>query len=716
MNDGTFGVTGMAEPFAADLVDRLENHNFDPVRMLQWRNPDLDFRSIETLARSLNGLPRFEGLTKAQPGSDMVALDYLSRDPDVVPLAGSAEAVRTLWETCQIPDYRNISAAEHAGIAGRVFAFLRSGDGYVSEDWFARQMALCDRSEGDLDTLANRISHIRTWTFIANREDWLKAPLFWQQRAREIEDKLSDALHERLTQRFIDRRTSVLMRRLAQKGELMSTVEEDGSIRVEGEYIGRVEGFQFVPDMSSGDPAGKTLKAVSLQAVAQEIAARAQAVAASADPDLAIRRDGAILWQKAVIGRLKAGGALLKPRVEIVAGDQLNGNDRDAVQARLEKFVERYVARVLEPLVKLEESEGLEGTARGLAFRLVEALGVQPRDQVTDEVKALSQDERAKLRALGVRFGAISIYVPLVLKPQATELRLILWGLDLEKNGKLDLAQLPVPPGQGLTSAPFDRSTPRGFYGVCGYRICGPRVVRADMLERLTDVIRDRVFWRPRFAEEKRPSGSVEGGGFTIVPDMMSLVGCSGEEFEAILKSLGYRSQKRKMKPVIAADPPAPGQEGPEAIAAVQEDVAEIVSEPVADPLEAPVAEALPLPEVPAPEASAPIAEAAPPAEVATESAPALIEIDVWWPKDTGPFRRQAERAAKPRARPRAKPAGDVQAKGVETPRPRKDKGPPRPAKPDRKPPSPPRRPERPPDPLSPFAVLSSLKASFDKG
>ena len=174
---------------------------------------------------------------------------------------------------------------------------------------------------------------------------------------------------------------------------------------------------------------------------------------------------------------------------------------------------------------------------------------------MAEEVKALSQEDRAKLRALGVRFGAFNIYVPALLKPAATELRLLLWALNLQKEGKLDLAALPQPPGQGLTSASFDRSTPRGFYGVCGYRICGSRVVRIDMLERLADLIRDRVFWRPRFPEEQRPAGSVEGGGFTIVPDMMSLVGCSGEDFQGILRSLDFRMQKKKVKRPLAAAP-----------------------------------------------------------------------------------------------------------------------------------------------------------------
>ena len=238
---------------------------------------------------------------------------------------------------------------------------------------------------------------------------------------------------------------------------------------------------------------------------------------------------------------------------------------------------------MLEPLLKLQENETLQGIARGIAFRIVETLGVLPRETVLEDVKSLSQEDRAALRAQGVRFGAFHIFTPLLLKPAATELRLLLWALQLKKAGTLDLANLPTPPGQGLTSAVFDRSTPRGFYGVCGYRICGSRVVRIDMLERLADLVRERVFWRARFSDEVRPSGSVEGGGFAIVADMMSLVGCSGEEFEGILRSLGFRMQKKKIKrPVVVA---------PETVAAPSETETVIPAEPPAPEAAAPAPE-----------------------------------------------------------------------------------------------------------------------------
>jgi ATP-dependent RNA helicase SUPV3L1/SUV3 len=744
MNDGTFGVTGEADPFDQEMVERLESHNFDSVRMLQWRNRELDFGSLERLKQSLNQLPQMQGLTRAQPNADMLAFEALARDPATRDLAKARKDVERLWEVCQIPDYRNISNSEHASIVSRIYQFLQTGDGFIEEDWFVRQLRHCENTQGDLDTLSNRISHIRTWTFVANRPDWLKAPLYWQSYAREIEDKLSDALHERLTQRFIDRRTSVLMKRLAQKEELMSTVEEDGAIHVEGEYIGRIKGFLFVPDGAAEGAEARALKAAAMSAVAHEITARAKAVSASADTALKLTRDGQIIWNHAPVGRLEPGSTLLKPRAAVTAGDQLSGSDREEVQARLQKFADRQIASVLEALIKLEEGEGLEGISRGIAYRLVETLGVLPRDTVAEEVKALSQEDRAKLRALGARFGAFNIYVPALLKPAPTELRLLLWALNLQKEGKLDPAALPQPPGQGLTSANFDRSTPRGFYGVCGYRICGSRVVRIDMLERLADLIRDRVFWRPRFPEEQRPVGSVEGGGFTVVPDMMSLVGCSGEDFLGILRSLDYRMQKRKVKRPVAAAPGTPG--APSELPGNPPGEVPAPT-PQEEPPAEPATQELPPSPVEAPETPAtPSAESSEDAVTAEAAAPGQpmeeVEIEVWWPKDTGPFRhrqeRQREQTRQPphhRRDPAAKPAeagGKPEGEHREPRVARRGKGPrredrpeaaeTRPERQDRKPRREERkpaleerkpRPEKPIDPDSPFAVLGALKAKL---
>ena len=580
----------------------------------------------------------------------MLALEQVSEEPDIADFAATAADVELLWDVCQIPDYRNISNAEHAGIVGRIFRFLRSGDGLIPTDWFARQLSYCDRFDGDIDTISNRISHIRTWTFVANRT-WLVDPAHWQGRARQIEDKLSDALHESLTQRFIDRRTSVLMKRMQQREDLASTVEQDGAIHVEGEFVGHMKGLLFVPAQTAGEAHERTLRAASAKAVAQEMDARAHAISASPDPDLALSRDGHVIWQSSSIARLEAGSEILKPRIDLLAGSELAGANRDAVQLRLERWLGRHIAGLAEPLVRLSEDESITGLARGVAFRLIEQLGVISRDVIADDVKALGQEDRATLRKHGVRFGAFHIFIPALLKPAATQLRLLLWGLSLEKSGALARSAIPEPPGQGLTSLAFDPATPNGFYRIAGFRVCGRRCVRIDMLERLGDLIRNRVFWRPRVPGEARPAGSIEGGGFSVVADMMSLVGCSGEEFAEILRSLGFRMERR-------ARPASPAVVGPVTGTAAASGASDMACGPLPEPPSAPDASL----ERGFPATEGQAGEIKPGAGLTHSDGslvslpPALVsrehrgDLEIWWPRDTGPFR---PRQHKPRRKPR---------------------------------------------------------------
>ena len=745
MNDGTFGVTGDADGFEADIIDRLENHQFESAKVLQWRNRELDFRSLDTLRKSLGYLPQEAGLTRAQNAADIEALEAVCRDPSLVELVHHAEDVVRTWDVCQIPDYRNISPAEHAHLVAQVLRYLQSRHGHISEDWFAKQLAFCENLEGGIDALSQRISHVRTWTFIANRADWLEAPLYWQGRAREIEDRLSDALHEKLTQRFIDRRTSVLMRRLAKKEGLMSSIEDDGAISVEGEIVGRVAGLRFLPAEALEGAESRLLKAAAVQVLSTEIAARATVLANSSDAELKLARTGEILWQGQVVGKLQAGDQRFKPRAEVDCDDILSPILRDEVRLRLQKFADRAITAAIGPLITLEEPEGLEGSVRGLAFRLAENFGVLPRELVAEEVKALGQEERAKLRGFGVRFGAYSLFLPALLKPAPTEVRLLLWWLEKQKSAGVN-GDVPKAPPNGLTSTLVDAGLPDGFYGLCGYRVCMNRAVRVDMLERLADLIRDRLFWKPRIPEEKRPVGSFEGGGFTIVPDMMSVVGCSGADFENILTSLGYRSQIRSVeKAVPVVDVKS------EAVAIEVEQIVTVVEAAT----ESVVAVSLPEDAVSAEVSSDTLTAETALSEVST---PEKIDVVVWWPQDQGPFKKRPPRpenhrrnpvvaepasavpADKPafQKRPRqpgkwdAKPSGTIEpaADGAAPERPSfRGKGRPSGPRPERprndrprndrprsdathdKPREKPR--DKPMDPNSPFAVLSALRANM---
>jgi ATP-dependent RNA helicase SUPV3L1/SUV3 len=571
MNDGTFGVTGACEPFDPDIVERIETHAFEPLRVLQWRNRELDFRSLGRLRESLKALPTEQRLTRARMADDVIALETVSDDDEVARLATSPAAVMRLWEVCQIPDYRKISSQNHAELVATLYKDLMGPTGRIGEDWFARQVGLADRTDGDIDTLATRLAHIRTWTFVSNRADWLKDPAHWQGRTRAIEDALSDALHECLTQRFVDRRTSALMKGMRDKEELSAEIRDDGSINVEQHYVGRLRGFRFTPDAQAEGVHGKAARSAAAHVLAGELGMRARRVAAAQADAFKIDRKGQILWRGEEIARLEAAEDPLKPSIVLLVDEHLSGPDRDKIQARLETWLAETVADKLKPLVELSKAEDVTGLARGIAFQLKENFGVLKREAITEELKSLDQTARAQLRRYGVRFGAFNIYFPLLLKPAPADLILSLWSLKHAAAAGLDPDKLPEPPRAGLTSAPAAPDLPETFYRAYGYHVCGPRAIRFDMLERLADMIRPLLAWRSTHDPDARPpNGSTGDGGFTATPEMMSILGCSPDELGKVLKALGFKLDRRPIKPAAAkaahvdaaVQPATPGAEG----------------------------------------------------------------------------------------------------------------------------------------------------------
>ena len=463
MNDGTFGVTGQVPPFESELIDRLENHTFDQVATLQWRSRKLDFNSIEALKESLREMPDHRRLTRSRMVDDVIALENVTLDESVLAAARGPAAVGLLWEMCQIPDYRRVSPANHAELVATLYRFVMSEAGKIPEDWFARQVAQSDRTDGDLDTLSNRLAQIRTWTFVSHRAQWLDDPEHWQNRTRAIEDNLSDALHDRLTQRFVDRRTSVLMRRLRDKEEMMAEISPDGQILVENHYIGRIDGFRFTPDAASDGIDGKAARHAATQVLASELAARAEALANAPDAAIALSPSGRILWQGSEIGKLERGETALKPRFQVFSDEHLAPADLERVETRLQRWLGAHLEERLKPLVALSEASDLSGLTRGLAFRLTENLGVLRRDTAAAEIKALDQSARGQLRKYGIRFGAFNLYFPALLKPASAELLLLLWALHDGQAHGVNPDALPARPQQGLTSVPGRRHASRAL-------------------------------------------------------------------------------------------------------------------------------------------------------------------------------------------------------------------------------------------------------------
>jgi ATP-dependent RNA helicase SUPV3L1/SUV3 len=626
--DGTFGTTGRCDPFDPELVQALESHNFEPIRLLQWRNSDLDFASIGALQASLSAAPREPGLTRAPIGEDIQVLDHAARDEEVRSLACNPASIARLWDACQVPDYRKIAPATHAELAVTLYGFLMR-EGNIPTDWFARQIAHADRTDGDIDTLSNRIAHVRTWTFVANRPDWLADPDHWQGVTRVVEDKLSDALHERLAERFVDRRTSVLMRRLRENAMLETEIGKTGEVTVEGHVIGRLDGFMFAPDASAAGSEAKALNAAAQKALAGEIETRATKLSQSSNDQIILATDGALRWTGDLVGKLVAGDDTLRPRVRVIADEHLTGPARELVQTRLDLWLKTHIEKLLSPLFSLTAAEDVTGIARGVAFQLVEALGVLERQIVAEEVKGLDQPARATL------------------KPAPRALATQLWAIKHESPEAKGVSDLLHLAASGRTSIPVDKETPKALYRTAGYRICGERAVRVDILERLADLIRPALSWREG-APGPKPDGVFDGRSFVITGAMTSLTGASGEDFASILRSLGYRMD-RKPKPVETVAPAAPANDATAAPADVVAEavattdtssvpaeaanaeplapevvVAGIATAEIASAAELPSRSLLPGPEFVAPEAAPLVQE--PMAALAVEAAPAVVD------------------------------------------------------------------------------------------
>ncbi|MBR0711883.1 helicase-related protein [Bradyrhizobium liaoningense] len=553
--NGTFGTTGRCAPFEPELVNALQNHTFDAVKMLQWRNAKLDFSSLGALQVSLNLAPGHEALTRAPIAEDMRVLDHAARDVEVRDIAHGKAAVERLWEACQVPDYRKLSPAAHAELVTTLYGFLMR-KGCIPDAWFAAQVEQADRIDGDIDTLSARIAQIRTWTFVANRPDWLKDPERWQGITREVENKLSDALHERLTERFVDRRTSVLMRRLRENTSLNTEIGKTGEVIVEGHVIGRLDGFTFAPDAAEAGSDAKALQAAAQAVLAGEINTRAEKLGNAPDDQFVLTSEGIIRWTGDAVARLSAAEDALHPRIRIISDERLTGGPREKVQARLELWVKTHIEKLLGPMFELSKAEDVTGIARGIAYQLVEALGVLERPKIANELKDLDQPSRATLRKYGVRFGAYHIYFPGLLKPAARALAALLWAL---KQDNVDLSSLSGAQhlaSSGRTSFPVDKALPRDAYRVLGYKQAGERAVRVDILERLADLIRPALAWRENSSGEK-PAGAFDGRSFVVTQAMTSLTGSAGEDFASVLRALGYRMEKRPPLPVKPAAPAA---------------------------------------------------------------------------------------------------------------------------------------------------------------
>ena len=680
-NDGTFGTTGDAEPLDPGLAEAIEEHRFAPIKKLQWRNSNLEFGTVTALLRSLEVSPEHPDLQRAREADDVVTLRTLWGLPELHDKVKQGPEVRKLWDVCQVPDFRKVSPAEHASLLSRLHEFLLDG-GTIPDDWLAHRIKRIDKTQGDIDAISKRLAFVRTWTYVAQRKGWLSDPEHWRGETRAVEDRLSDALHAALTQRFVDRRTSVLMRRLKQKEGLVAEVNDKGEVSVEGQFVGRLSGFRFQLDPNATAEEAKTLRSAALAALQPQYNLSSDKFYNAPDKEIDVTEQGGLMWGEHAVGKLVKGADALSPQIEVFVDDEAGADVAEKVKRRLGHWLDRRIAAQFEPLVALRDDEAMTGLAKGIAFRIVENMGVLPRGEVAQDVKSLEQDARGMLRKHGVRFGQFTLFQPLLLKPAPTRLRLVLWSL------MQGLDEFPEAPPPGLVTVPAVKGAPHGYYAMAGYRLAGERAIRIDMLERLADMIR----------------GQDTRGGFEANPDMLSITGLTLEQFADLMAGLGYKAEKgerAKAKAVPATEPVAADKPA---------DALDVTAEVVAEP---------------ATESAEQVADAVPP-----DAAPATADVDVV--ADAKPEEMEAfytfTWAPKPRGNRNAGPRRDAPAEGGEKPagRPQNKGGKGRGGrKPDAKSgkggdkgrgskpqthSARPQRSDKPVDPDNPFAALMALK------
>ncbi len=524
MNDGTFGTTSDAAPVTEEVVGRIENHEFEALRKIFWRNDNPRFTSIDDLLKSLAVPPNLVGLVRAREADDEMILRQLAKDPDVTELAGHYAAVKTLWDVCQVPDFGNVMSDGHARLLAQMYSHLMSPKKTLPAEWVNRQVQRLDRVDGDIEHLTGRIAGIRTWTYVSFRSNWIDDPQHWRERTRAIEDRLSDALHDCLTLRFVDKRMAQLVRRMKETTDLLAAVKPDGDVVVEGHFVGTISGFQFLsdatPNNSDEAAAAKAIDQAAAKVLRQEIASRVIRLDAAEDCDLSLeiaesQLTGRVLWREEPIGRLVKGSHLMRPSVRPLVDDLADAPAIQRVQKRIETWFANQVSQILAPLNKLDVVN-LSGAARGVAFQLKEKLGSLPRRQAVREIDALERAERQALRRAGVTIGRDNVFVEALLKPRAVNFRGLLWGLFFDI--KVDL------PPQGRVSIEHNRDMPEDFYQAIGYRVMGDLVIRIDMVERIASLA-----WE-----------MAKKGPLIINPDLLSLAGCTIPQMVNILKLIGY--------------------------------------------------------------------------------------------------------------------------------------------------------------------------------
>jgi ATP-dependent RNA helicase SUPV3L1/SUV3 len=532
MRDGSFGETAQCPPLPEEVVAAVEAHQFDPLDQLCWRNSDLDFSGIDPLLSTLGAPPPLPGLVRGNDASDLQVLAALARESDIRDLARGRAMVRLLWEVCQIPDFRKLADESHIRLCARVFGHL-AREQKLPTDWLAGQIAAHARADGEIDTLMQRLAGVRIWSYIAARGDWVRDAPHWQERARAAEDLLSDALHERLTARFVDRRAAHLMRRLeaAEGVELLSAVTKGGEVVVEGHPVGHIAGFTFLPDPLAEGEERRLVQRAARRALREEMPRRVARLEAAPGEAFDLDSRHLIVWEGASVARLRPGAAFLRPAVEVLDSEFLDGPQRERLRRHLQRWIDAAIARDLAPLFAAASRAGSDGALRGPLHRLREVGGVVPGPTRPE----LPQELGMRLKPLGVRAGRFSLYLPALLKPRPMAMRARLWAVQ----HRVELPSLPAP---GLVALAPMADWPDGFAAAIGWVAAGPVLLRLDIAERVAADL----------------AHATRHGPVPLPADLASRLSSPAEALPAILHALGLRPLPAVALPANVFGPPAP--------------------------------------------------------------------------------------------------------------------------------------------------------------
>ena len=521
-NDGSFGITGQCENLLANEIEKIEKHELSRINVIYWRNSELNFDSLEKLNRSLEKKPNSELFKRIADCEDEKILKLLTKSNNKIEINNAKDVIKILWECCQIPDFSKKAYGNHIEVVKKVFAFLNSKTGKVSNDYMKTQLKHLDIYEGNIDTIANRISNVRTWSYVANKKNWADNSDYWIERTKYIEDKLSDKLHEELTKSFVDKRISILSRSLKQDIILGTEIKNENEVIIDNQYMGQLKGLKLELDLKSGSLKTdiKSLKKAARQAISPELIRRVGKIVES--EVLSFNDDYKICWKDHPIAYLTPGKNYLNPKLELLVDDAIDQESKEKLKNNLEGKLQKLITSELSDLVKLSEAKFQNNYVRALCYQLFENNGVMKREIIDKMVKNISKEDRANLRKVGVKIGRYHIFLPKMLKPNAVDLRVKLWKLHFPNDQKY------IIPKSGLNFLKDETKKNKKFLLICGFENFNKFYIRVDILERFFLKIMENT----------------KDGMFKIDSDMMNLIGCSKENFLKLLDLMQYKSRK----------------------------------------------------------------------------------------------------------------------------------------------------------------------------